>query len=92
MEKNEFLELELEEQIAYLNGLCDEGKEMADIEAALGLTQRELGANGLYMVRGKFMGKPMRGYQTAKRSGNEYQKTDGGGWREEDSAAKVTLT
>jgi hypothetical protein len=91
MEKSEFLELELQEQIAYLNGLGAEGKSITDIEEALGMTQRELGAIGLYYVRGTFMGKPMRGYQTAKRSGNEYEKAKEGGWRADGTAKGASL-
>lgn len=97
MDKQEFENLELTEQVAYLNGLCEAGKALPEIEAEVGLTQREMGALGLYFVRNKFMGKPMRGYQTAKRSGNEYAATEGG-WRSEkeveskDSAAHVSLT
>ena len=83
MDRTEFENMELNDQVEYLNGLCADGKSMADIEAEIGITQRELGALGLYFVRDKFMGKPMRGYQTAKRSGNEYAAT-GKGWRNDD--------
>lgn len=77
MDKDAFLALDLEAQVEYLNGLCAEGKGVDEITAAIGIDKRELGANGLYFVRDKFMGKPMRGYQTAKRSGNEASKFDG---------------
>jgi hypothetical protein len=77
MDKDKFLEIELNEQVAYLNGLCAEGKGVDDITAELGIDKRELQALGLYFVKDKFMGKPMRGYQTAKRSGNETSKFDG---------------
>ena len=97
MDRAEFENMELDDQVKYLNGLCADGKSMADIEAEIGMTQREMGALGLYYVRDKFMGKPMRGYQTAKRSGNEYAAT-GKGWRndaevtDKDSAAHTQLS
>ncbi len=77
MDKEQFLELDLDAQVEYLNGLCADGKGIKDIEAQLGIDQREMGKYGLYFVKDKFMGKPMRGYQTAKRSGNEVEKFDG---------------
>lgn len=92
MDRATFEELELEEQVKFLNELCAKGMAIADIEAEVGMTQRELGAIGLYYVRDKFMGKPMRGYQTAKRSGNEYATSKDGGWRDEGTAPKVSLT
>jgi hypothetical protein len=91
MEKQEFLDLELNDQVAYLNSLCAEGKSVGDIEAAVGLDKRGLGAIGIYFVRDKFMGKPMRGYQTAKRSGNEYKEASSGGWREDGTAKGASL-
>lgn len=75
MNKDQFLDLELTEQVAYLNGQLDEGKEFDDILATLELDKRSIGAYGLYFVKGKVMGKPMRGYQTNKRSGNEHSNT-----------------
>ena len=77
MDKNAFLQLDLDAQVEYLNELCAEGKSVDDIAASVGMDKRELGSNGLYFVRDKFMGKPMRGYQTAKRSGNEVAQFDG---------------
>jgi hypothetical protein len=91
MEKQEFLDLELNDQVAYLNSLCAEGKGVDDIEAGLDMNKREFGAIGIYYVRDKFMGKPMRGYQTTKRSGNEYQKAEGGGWRADGTAKGASL-
>jgi len=77
MDKSAFFELDLEQQVEYLNGLCAEGKSLDEITALIGVDKRELGSVGLYYVKDKFMGKPMRGYQTAKRSGNEVAKFDG---------------
>lgn len=77
MDKDKFLELELEEQVDYLNKLCEEGKDLEEITGIIDIDKRELGKYGLYYVKGKFMGKPMRGYQTSKRSGNEVSKFDG---------------
>jgi hypothetical protein len=91
MEKQEFLDLELDDQVAYLNGLFAEGKSVADIGAELDLDKHKLGAIGIYFVRDKFMGKPMRGYRTAKRSGNEYEEAEEGGWRKDGTAKGASL-
>ena len=77
MNKDKFIELDLEEQVDYPNKLCEEGKDLEEITGMIGIDKRELGKYGLYYVKGKFMGKPMRGYQTSKRSGNEVAKFDG---------------
>ena len=97
MDRAQFEDMELDAQVKWLNDQLADGKTLVDIEAEIGMTQREMGALGLYFVRDKFMGKPMRGYQTAKRSGNEYAAT-GKGWRNEsevtdkDSAAHTQLS
>ena len=97
MDRAQFEDMELDAQVKWLNDQLADGKTLIDIEAELGMTQREMGALGLYFVRDKFMGKPMRGYQTAKRSGNEYAAT-GKGWRDnaevtdKDSAAHTQLS
>lgn len=97
MQREEFENMELKDQVEYLNKLCSEGNDIKAIEAEIGMTQREMGALGLYYVRDKFMGKPMRGYQTAKRSGNEYAAKEGG-WRNDDeitdqgSAARTSIS
>lgn len=97
MDREEFENMELEDQVAYLNGLVDDGNDMEDIEDEVEMTERELGALGLYFLGDKWSGKPMRGYQTAKRSGNEYAETEGG-WRneseitDENSAAHTQLS
>ncbi len=99
MDRSEFENLEMNAQVEYLNGFVSEGKSLEEIEEIVGMTERELGAIGLYYIDEDdgFMGKPMRGYQTAKRSGNEYAAT-GSGWRSEEEAesgegaAHVSLT
>ena len=82
MDRAEFEAMEMDAQLALLNGMLADGKDMAAIEAEIGMSQRDLIGFGFYKVRDKFMAKPMRGYQTARRSGNEYAET-GGGWRNE---------
>ena len=99
MERAEFENMELNDQVEFLNGLVKAGKGIEEIEAEVGMTEREMGALGLYYLDEDmgFMGKPMRGYQTAKRSGNEYAATEGG-WRneseitDESSAVHTQLT
>ncbi len=99
MDRTEFENMELNDQVNYLNGFVKEGKTLEEIEAEVGMTEREMGAIGLYFIDEDdgFMGKPMRGYQTSKRSGNEYAAT-GKGWRSEEEAesgegaAHVSLT
>ena len=97
MDREEFEGMELDEQVAYLNGLLADGMEMDEIEEEVEMTEREMGALGLYFLGDEFAGKPMRGYQTAKRSGNEYAETEGG-WRnesevtDENSAAHTQLS
>jgi len=97
MDREEFEGMELDEQVAYLNKLLADGMEMDEIEEEVEMTEREMGALGLYFLGDEFAGKPMRGYQTAKRSGNEYAATEGG-WRneteitDESSAAHTQLS
>ena len=99
MDRAEFEGMELDDQVAYLNKLVADGMEMDEIEEEVEMTEREMGALGLYYLDEDmgFMGKPMRGYQTAKRSGNEYAATEGG-WRneseitDESSAVHTQLT
>ena len=87
MDREEFEGMELDEQVAYLNKLVADGMEMDEIEEEVEMTEREMGALGLYFLGDEFAGKPMRGYQTAKRSGNEYAETEGG-WRNETDATE----
>ncbi len=99
MERSEFEGMELNDQVEYLNKFVKEGKSIEDIEKEVGMTERELGAIGLYYLDEDmgFMGKPMRGYQTTARSGNEYAETENG-WRNdadahaEGGAQHVSLT
>ena len=71
MTKQEFLNLNDEEKLKFLNSEAAAGKEFAKISEELSLTKAELGRIGFYWVGNKFMGKPMKGYGTTKRSGNE---------------------
>jgi hypothetical protein len=89
MDKNEFLDLEMDAQLEHLNGLLEAGKDKDETAAAVGMTIRELMANGLVFVRGKFMGKAFRGYGTARSSANEH-KHDGA--TIVDKGANVNLT
>lgn len=73
MKKEEFLKLDDKQQIEFLNEQAATGKGYGDICAGIGMTKEELGSQyGFYFVRNKFMKKPMKGYGTTQRSGNEY--------------------
>lgn len=71
MTKQEFLALDDKAQLAFLNGEAAKGLNGVEIPAAIGMTKKELETIGFYFVRNKYMQKPMKGYQTTKRSGNE---------------------
>ncbi len=71
MTKQEFLNLNDEEKFKFLNSEAEAGKGLVQILEELSLTKEELGRIGFYRVGNKFMGKPMKGYGTTKRSGNE---------------------
>jgi hypothetical protein len=71
MTKQEFLNLNEEEKLKFLNSEAAAGKGLAEILEELSLTKAELGRIGYYWVGNNFMGKPMKGYGTTKRSGNE---------------------
>jgi len=71
MNKEEFLKMDDKAQLEYLNGLVAQGKSFNDICAELGMDRVELGKYGFYFVKNQFMHKPMKGYQTTIRSGNE---------------------
>ena len=72
MKKQEFLALDDGSQFKYLNDAAATGKNYSEICQDLGMTKEELGKLGYYFVKDKWMRKPMKGYQTTKRSGNEY--------------------
>lgn len=72
MKKQEFLALDEEGKTKYLNEEAAKGLSYGDICAGIGLTKEELGKYGYYFVKNKFMKKPMKGYGTTQRSGNEY--------------------
>jgi hypothetical protein len=72
MKKQEFLNLNEDEKFKFLNEEAAKGKNLVQITSELGITKEELGNKmGFYFVGNKFMRKPMKGYQTTKRSGNE---------------------
>ena len=89
IEQEEFLNLEMQEQLDFLNGLLAEGKDKNEAAAAAGCDLRLLMANGLIFVKDKFMGKAFRGYGTAKSSANEDKHI---GARVVDKGADVSLT
>lgn len=72
MKKDEFINLDEDAKLAYLNEEAAQGKSYGDICSGIGHTKEELGKQGYYFVRNKFMKKPMKGYGTTQRSGNEY--------------------
>ena len=71
MTKQEFLDLEDAAQLKYLNGEAAKGISFNEISAGINMSKKELEKIGFYFVKDKFMQKPMKGYQTTKRSGNE---------------------
>jgi hypothetical protein len=89
VEKSEFLDLEMDEQLDMLNTLLAKGKDKNEAAAAVGCDIRELMANGLIFVKDKFMGKAFRGYGTAKSSANEDRRQ---GTVIVDKGADVKLT
>ncbi|UWG98218.1 hypothetical protein LPY66_05290 [Dehalobacter sp. DCM] len=72
MKKPEFLALDDDSKLNYLNEEAAKGLSYGDICVGIGMTKEELGKIGYYFVRNKFMKKPMKGYGTTERSGNEY--------------------
>ncbi|MDR0499635.1 MAG: hypothetical protein LBG97_00090 [Coriobacteriales bacterium] len=73
MDKNEFLDLEMDAQLEKLNSLLAEGKDKNEAAEAVGCDLKLLMQNGLIFVKDKFMGKAFRGYGTAKSSANEHK-------------------
>lgn len=73
MNKQEFLDMNEESRFNYLNEEAAKGKNFTDICSEIGIAKEELSNKyGYYFVKNKFMRKPMKGYQTTQRSGNEY--------------------
>ena len=66
MTVDELLELDDEAQLAYLNGQLDEGKTVEEICAELGTARMDLARVGFFVVDGRFMLKPPRGYARTK--------------------------
>ena len=50
MDREEFEGMELDEQVEYLNKLLADGMEMDEIEEEVEMTEREMGALGLYFL------------------------------------------
>lgn len=71
MTKQEFLNLDDAAQLKYLNGEATKGISLNEIATGISMSKKELEKIGFYYVKDKFMQKPMKGYQTTKRSGNE---------------------
>lgn len=63
---DELLEMEDGEQLSYLNGLIDAGKSIEEICADLATTRMDLARVGFFVVKGRFMLKPTRGYARTK--------------------------
>ncbi|NLM21374.1 MAG: hypothetical protein GX207_06450 [Peptococcaceae bacterium] len=72
MTKEEFLKLDDAGKLSFLNSEAAT-KDFAQISAEIGMTKAELGKIGFYYVGNKFLLKPMKGYGTTERSGNEYK-------------------
>ena len=71
MNKQEFLNLADTAQLKYLNEEAAKGISFNEIAAGITMNKKELEKIGFYYVKDKFMLKPMKGYNTTKRSGNE---------------------
>ncbi len=76
MDKQELFDLDAKEQVELLNGKLQAGATIEDICAEFDTTTVELGKHGLYYVKGTFMVKPHRGFQTTKPSGWEVRGRD----------------
>ncbi|NLP44040.1 MAG: hypothetical protein GX351_05390 [Peptococcaceae bacterium] len=73
MKREEFINLSDDAKLQYLNEQAAAGKSYTDICAGIGMSKDELGRqHGFYFVRNQFMKKPMKGYGTTQRSGNEH--------------------
>jgi hypothetical protein len=77
MNMTEFADLDGDAQKKYLDDAIAAGKSFDDVYADLGTNKAELGKLGIIPVKDKFMIKPMRGYQTTKKSGNEASEVYG---------------
>ncbi|HHV64664.1 MAG TPA: hypothetical protein GXX46_06285 [Peptococcaceae bacterium] len=71
MDREEFLKLSDDEKFNFLNAEASAGKSFNQIQSDLGVYKEELARIGFYYVGNKFMRKPMKGYRTTQRSGNE---------------------
>ena len=63
---DELLDLEDDEQIAYLNGQLAEGRSVDEIYEGLQTTKVDMARYGFFVVGGTFMLKPTRGYARTK--------------------------
>ena len=73
MDRQEFLNLSDDERFNFLNSEVAAWKSFSQIQNDLGINKEELARIGFYYVGNKFMCKPMKGYRTTQRSGNEKQ-------------------
>lgn len=72
MDNQGFLNLDDKAKLQCLNELAASGKSIAEVCSEIGFSKDELGKQGFIPVGNKFMLKPMKGYGTTARSGNEY--------------------
>lgn len=66
MNKEEFAKLDLDAQFKQLNAELEAGKNINDLMQELDLTKEVMLKKGFYVVSGKIMRKPVRGYNTNK--------------------------
>lgn len=63
---DELLDLEDSAQLEYLNGQLEAGKSVEEVCADLATTRMDMARVGFFVVKGKFMLKPTRGYARTK--------------------------
>lgn len=68
MEKQEFLDLDVPEKVAYVNSRLESGLSMDDVYAELGIPKKELASMGVFPAGKKFMGKPVIGKDIIKKA------------------------
>lgn len=66
MTVDELLELDDDAQIAYLNDQLDAGKTVEEVCSDLATTRMDMARVGFFVVKGRFMLKPTRGYARTK--------------------------
>ena len=66
MTVDELLELDDDAQIAYLNDQLDAGKTVEEVCSDLATPRMDMARVGFFVVKGRFMLKPTRGYARTK--------------------------